>query len=43
MLRYEQIIKDKLENDNIKLLGIENELNKKEIKKYLKQLYLKID
>ena len=25
MLRYEQIIKDKLENDNIKLLGIEND------------------
>ena len=25
MLRYEQIIKDKLENDNIKLLGIEQD------------------
>lgn len=25
MLRYEQIIKDYLENDNIKLLGIEND------------------
>ena len=25
MLRYEQMIKDKLENDNIKLLGIEND------------------
>ena len=25
MLRYEQIIKDKLENDNIKLLVIEND------------------
>ena len=25
MLRYEQIIKDKLENDNINLLGIEND------------------
>ena len=25
MLRYEQIIKDKLENHNIKLLGIEND------------------
>ena len=25
MLRYEQIIKDNLENDNIKLLGIEND------------------
>ena len=25
MLRYEQIIKDKLENDNVKLLGIEQD------------------
>ena len=25
MLRYEEIIKDKLENDNIKLLGIQDD------------------